>query len=447
MGHDHDNSEGVEHMNVRIPATPITANKKIPARRWLRIIPPIILIYIFSYMDKVNIGFAIAGGMNKELGMTATAAGLSGGILFFGYILLQVPGGMIAYRKSAKTFIAWSIVAFSLIAASTGLVQNLWQLLIVRFLVGVAEGGVLPAVLVIINNWFPNEERGRATSFFIMNNAIGPIITGPLSGFILAFSSWRAVFIVEGALSFLIALTCVFLISDRPDDAKWISEEERDYIKRKLSEEQQSLRASASGAVGFREIFKNIEIWRLILIYFFYQTGIYGFALWLPTLIKQLTNSGMGNVGILSIFPYIGTAIGLFIFGILADRSLNRKLYTILPMMAFAACLFFSVQFKEHMWISFAFLVGCGVFIQSASSVFWTIPSQLFSSEVAAGSRGIINAIGNLGGFLGPYIVGYLTAHVSSGAGIYSLVGSLLIGAFLSLTLPKKISDKKESVS
>ncbi|QYR21793.1 MFS transporter [Paenibacillus sp. sptzw28] len=422
----------------------VAANKKIPAKRWLRIIPPIILIYIFSYMDKVNIGFAIAGGMDKALGMTATVSGIAGGVLFFGYIMLQVPGGLIAHRRSAKKFIGWSVVAFSLLAAATGLVQEVWQLLVIRFLIGVAEGGVLPAVLVIINNWFPNEERGRATSFFIMNNAIGPIITGPLSGLILIYSDWRSIFFVEGLLSLVIALACVKLISDRPEEAKWISKEERDYITGKLREEQQSIADSApGGAARFADIFKSMDMWKLILIYFFYQTGIYGFALWLPSLIKQLTHSGMGSVGILSIFPYIGTAVGLLIFGALADKSMNRKLYTILPMIGFALCLFLSVQFKANIWVSFGFLIGCGVFIQSASSVFWTIPSQLFSSEVAAGSRGVINAIGNLGGFLGPYIVGFLTTQYNSGIGIYSLVVSLMIGAALSFTLPGKVSGSK----
>lgn len=417
----------------------LSTSKKIPSRRWLYIIPPIILIYIFSYMDKVNIGFAIAGGMNKSLGMTATLAGLAGGIFFVGYIILQVPGGMIAQKGSAKKFIAWSVVAFSTLAIATGFVQSVWQLLLLRFLLGVAEGGVFPAVLVIINRWFPNEERGRATAFFIMNNAIGPIITGPLSGWILTVSNWRAVFIVEGIMSLVFALACVKLISDRPEDAKWISEEERNYITTKLRKEQEEIKDTASGSVNFKGIFKNVEIWRLIFIYFFYQTGIYGFALWLPTLIKELTHSGMASVGILSIFPYIGTIFGLCIFGVLADKSMDRKLYTVLPMLGFALCLFLSIQFKEQIWISFLFLIGCGVFIQSASSVFWTIPSLLFSADVAAGSRGIINALGNLGGFLGPYAVGYLTTQYNASIGIYSLVGSLVLGSLLALTLPNKI--------
>jgi sugar phosphate permease len=415
-------------------------NQNVQNLRWLYIIPPTILIYIFSYMDKTNIGFAIAGGMDKDLGMTATTSGLAGGIFFIGYILLQVPGGILAQRGYAKKFIAWSVIAFSGIAILTGFVHNTWQLLVLRFLLGVAEGGIFPAVMVIINGWFPNEERGRATAFFLMNNAIGPIVTGPLSGWILTAYSWREIFVVEGVLSLLIALLCVKIISDKPENAKWLSNEEREYIVCKLSEEQESIKKTASGSIKFKEILKNKEMWRLIFIMIFYQTGIFGFSLWLPTLIKELTHSGMGNVGILSIFPYLAAIVGLYIFGLLSDRSMNRKLYTALPMMGFAICLFLSVQFGNETWVSFGFLVGCGLFIQSASSVFWTIPSLIFSADVAAGSRGIINALGNLGGFLGPYLVGYLTSHYDSGVGIYSLVGCLLIGTFLSLTLPKKTS-------
>jgi sugar phosphate permease len=426
-------------MRTKITTPDIPVMKKIPASRWLRIIPPIILIYIFSYMDKVNLGFAIAGGMDKSLGMTATISGLAGGILFIGYLILQVPGGMIAQKGNAKKFIAGSIVAFSLATIMTGFVQHTWQLLVLRFLVGVAEGGVFPAVLVIINNWFPNEERGRATSFFIMNNAIGPIITGPLSGFIISAYSWREVFFVEGALSLVITLICVNLISNRPSEAKWISKEELDYITTKLQREQESFKNNPSSSSSLKDVFKTFEIWRLILIYFFYQTGIYGFALWLPSLIKELTHSGISGVGVLSIFPYIGTAVGLLVFGMLADKSMKRKKFTIVPMIGFALCLFLSVQFKDHTWVSFAFLIGCGLFIQSASSVFWTIPSLLFPAKVAAGSRGMINAIGNLGGFMGPYLVGYLTTHYNSGVGIYSLVVSLIIATLLASTLPAKL--------
>ncbi|WP_029422679.1 MFS transporter [Alicyclobacillus macrosporangiidus] len=418
------------------------AVQKIPSGRWIHIIPPTILVYIVAFMDRTNIGFAIAGGMDKALGLTATFAGLAGGIFFIGYMVLQVPGGMIAERGSAKKFIAWTIVGWGTIATLTGFVHSAGQLLVMRFLLGVAEGGVWPAILVIIAHWFPNEERGRANAFFIMNIAIANIITGPLSGWILTIWNWRGVFIVEGLLSLALIAIWLPMMSDRPRDAKWISQAELQYIEGKLRQEEEAVRKDQAGPVSMGTLLANGNIWKLILIYFCYQTGIYGFSLWLPTILKSLTHMGMGSVGWLSAIPYIGTAIGLYIFASRSDKSNNRKLYTGLPMIGFAICLLLSVWTKNHIWVSFAFLVGCGVFLQAASPTFWTIPPLLFTPEVAGGARGIINALGNLGGFLGPYIVGLLTSIAGSNAGIYGLAVFLALGFLLTLTLPSKVSGK-----
>jgi sugar phosphate permease len=420
-------------------------NQVIPKGRWIHIIPPAILVYIVAFMDRTNISFALAGGMDKDLHMTATFGGLAAGIFFVGYMVLQIPGGIIAAKGNAKKFIAFTIIVWGALAIISGFVQNSTQLLIVRFLLGVAEGGVWPAVLVILANWFPREELGRANAFFIMNLAIASIITGPLSGWILSFYTWRSVFVIEGIISLALILVWLPLISNRPEEAKWISKEEREYLVNKLREEQDELKGKENRKVSFKEILNNGNMWKLILIYFFYQTGIYGFSLWLPTIIKQLTNSGMAGVGVLSIFPYIGAIFGLYIFAKLSDKTGNRKLYTALPMIFFAACLVLSVVFSHQVWVSFAFLIGCGVFLQSASSIFWTIPPLLFKSEVAGGARGAINGIGNLGGFLGPYLVGWLTTTFSQSAGIYTLVFSLLIGFILTMTLPAVTAGKANS--
>ncbi|MEY8000493.1 MFS transporter [Clostridium sp. Mt-5] len=418
-------------------------DKVIPSGRWLHIIPPTILVYIVAFMDRTNIGFAMAGGMSKDLAMTASVTGLAAGIFFVGYLFLQVPGGQIAEKGSAKKFIACSIMAWGGLAVISGFVQNVPQLLAIRFLLGVAEGGVWPAILTIISHWFPNEERGRANAYFIMNVPIASIITGPLSGWIITVYSWRAVFIIEGLISLALILVWLPLISDRPEDAKWISKEEKEYITQKIKEEQKNVKDKEGTAVSLKDIFSNINMWKLIVIYFCYQTGIYGFSLWLPTLIKELTKSGMNGVGWLSTLPYVGTIVGLYVFSHLSDKSGNRKLHTALPLIGFSICLLLSVQTKSSIWLSFAFLIGCGVFLQAASSVFWTIPPILFNTEMAGGARGVINALGNLGGFLGPYIVGWLTMKYSSGIGTYSLVIILAIGFLVTVSLPKETSKSE----
>jgi len=416
-------------------------NKTIPNGRWKHIIPPAILVYIVAFIDRTNIGFAIAGGMDKSLGMTATVTGLVAGIFFIGYLFLQIPGGRIAERGSAKKFVTWTILAWGGLTVLSGFAQNTTQILIIRFFIGVAEGGVWPAILTIIGHWFPREERGRANAFFMMNAPIASIITGPLSGWILATYSWRYVFILEGLLALLLMFIWLPFISDYPKEARWITREEKDYLESKLRKEQKELNADYTGKVPLSIVLSNIDLWKLIAIYFCYQTGIYGFVLWFPTLLKALTHTGMIETGMLSAIPYIATAMGLYFFAKLSDRTMNRKLYTALPMMGFAFCLVLSVQFKSIIWVSFAFLVLCGFFLLAANGVFWTIPSMLFPGDMAATSLGIINIAGGLGGFLGPYMFGFLTSEFSTDIGIYSLVIILMTGFFITLLLPARIGN------
>ena len=421
----------------------MASTEAIPAKRWGRIIPPAILVYIFGFIDRTNIGFAMAGGMSDALQMTATLSGLAAGIFFIGYMVLQVPGGHIAETGNAKKFIAVSILAWSVICTSLGFVQTATQLLVLRFLVGVAEGGVWPAILVIISHWFPSSERGRANSYFIMNVAIASIITGPISGWLVTTFGWRSVFIAEGAVSFLLIFVWWPLISNRPSEAKWISKEEREYLETTLAAEQKELSAEDNAPTSLSTILSSVNMWKLILIYFFYQVGIYGFAMWLPTILKSLTNSGMTSIGFLSTIPYFACMAGLYIFGHLSDRSGNRKKYVALPLLGFALCFLASAFLKDYTWVSFAFLCGCGLFLQCASGIFWTIPTMLFPAKVAGDSLGIINALGNLGGFVGPFIVGWLTTQfMSIYAGIYFLAAMLACGFFLTLSLPKKTEGK-----
>ncbi|MDQ0199373.1 MFS transporter [Neobacillus ginsengisoli] len=423
-------------------------SKSIPNGRWLHIIPPCIIIYIVAFMDRTNIGFATAGGMDKALGISATVSGIAAGIFFFGYLFLQIPGGKMAERGYGKNFITISILAWGLIAVLNGFVQNTWQLLLVRFLLGVAEGGVWPCILGILANWFPSKELGRANAYFIMNIAVASIITGPLSGWIISVSNWRYAFIVEGLLTLALLAVWIPFMSETPQDAKWLSKEERDYIVNTISSERALTAKQEKQNITLGQIFSIANIWKLIGIYFCYQVGIYGFSMWLPTLLKELTHSGIAGVGWLSTIPYIGTIIGLFVFGNLSDKSGNRKLYVSIPLIGFAICFMLATAMKSNIWLSFAFLTGCGVFLQSASSVFWTIPPLLFTGEVCGASRGIIGGLGNLGGFLGPYIVGwFITTTGNSSAGIYILVVFLLAGFLITLMLPSVTVGKSSMVT
>ncbi|RQS67515.1 MFS transporter [Burkholderia sp. Bp8963] len=430
-------------MNPANPANPAyEAGDAIPRRRWLRVIPPLLLACIISYMDRVNIAFAMPGGMNADLGMDATMAGLAGGIFFFGYLFLQIPGGRRAALGSGKTFIAWSLVSWAVLSALTGLVTHTWELLTLRFLLGVAEGGMLPVVLTMVSNWFPDRERGRANAMVIMFVPLAGMITAPLSGFILAAYDWRHLFFSTGALSLLFLIVWLRFADDSPETARWVSPREKAYILDALRDEQERKRAAGTPtAASFGAMLRNPTIWLLIAINFCYQVGIYGYTMWLPTLLKNLTHTGMGKIGLLAMLPYVAMMIGMFATSYLSDRTGKRRLFVLLPLVGFAACLALSVLTKSSMPVSFAFLIGCGFFLQAAAGVFWAIPPKLCSVETAGSARGLINALGNLGGFCGPYAVGVLTQHVSSAAGVYSLAVTLAVAGLLAMTLPKRCED------
>lgn len=416
--------------------------EKIPRGRWLRILPPIMIVCIISYMDRVNIGFAMAGGMSAELGMTASVAGLAAGIFFIGYLFLQIPGGEFAAKKSGKKFITWTILFWAAISILTGLAQSVTQLLILRFLLGVAEGGMLPVVLTMVSMWFPNEERGRANAIVILFVPVAAIITGPLSGYIISLADWRWLFILEGLLSLLVLIPWLLLVSDRPQEAAWLDPREKKYITEKLDEERAELDKGPKKIASLTEVLKHGTMIKLIVLNFCYQCGIYGFGLWLPSLLKNLTHSGMSQIGWLSALPYVGCAIGMLFVAEISDKTGRRKPFIVIPLAGFAICLLLSVKFSSMIWISYAFLVGCGFFLQAAAGVFWTIPPRLFSPEVAGGARGVINGIGNLGGFVGPYLVGFLIQLYDYDMGIYGLVALLFIGAALTISLPSSIDEE-----
>ncbi|KIP13207.1 sugar (and other) transporter family protein [Burkholderia sp. MSHR3999] len=426
-------------LNQASPAYDADVAAPVPRRRWLRVIPPLLMACIISYMDRVNIAFAMPGGMNADLGIGASMAGLAGGIFFFGYLFLQIPGGRLAALGGGKKFIAWSLVSWAVLSALTGLVTEAWQLLALRFLLGVAEGGMLPVVLTMVSNWFPDRERGRANAMVIMFVPLAGMITAPLSGYILATYDWRHLFYGAGLLSLAFLAIWLPFADDSPETARWISPREKAYIAEALAAEREAARMSErKTAASFGALLRDGTIWRLVLINFCYQVGIYGYTLWLPTLLKNLTHGGMAQVGMLAILPYVGTMLGMSATSYLSDKTGRRRLFIVLPLLGFAACLFLSVRFQATMVVSYAFLIGCGFFLQAAAGVFWAIPPKLCSVETAGSARGLINALGNLGGFCGPYAVGVLTQHVSTAAGVYSLAGALAVAGLLTFTLPKR---------
>lgn len=423
-------------------------NDKIPGTRWLRIIAPILIACIISFMDRVNISFALPGGMEADLGITSQMAGVASGIFFIGYLFLQIPGGKIAVNGSGKRFIAWSLAAWAIVSVATGFVTHEYQLLALRFILGVSEGGMLPVVLTMVSNWFPEKELGRANAFVMMFAPLGGILTAPVSGAIITALDWRWLFIIEGLLSLVVLAVWWFFISDRPEEARWLPSREREYLLETLGRERQARQAEAPVShAPIKDVFRNSGLMKLVVLNFFYQTGDYGYTLWLPTILKNLTGASMANVGVLAILPFIATLAGIYVISLFTDKSGKRRLWVRFSLYSFAAALVASVLLRDHVVAAYIALVVCGFFLKSATSPFWSIPGRIAAPEVAGSARGVINGLGNLGGFCGPYLVGVMIYLYGQNVAVCALASSLLIAGTMTFFLPKKcdlsISDTK----
>ena len=404
----------------------------VPRQRWGRIIPVAFLMYTISFMDRINIGFGFAG-IEKTLGISATVAGLAGGIFFFGYLFLQIPGGHLGIRWSAKKFVTISLIAWGIFAMLTGAVHNTTELLLVRFFLGVAEGGVWPATLALLAKWFPLDERARANSYWMFCLPVAAIIMSPVAGLILAHLSWRWLFYLEGLPAFIWAIVWWFFIDESPDTARWISQAERDYLKVKFAEDEKNTRPIAN---NWRQAFVNGQVWLLVLVYFLALIGLYGVALWLPTILQHLSSLGSVGVGFLGALPYIASVLALWLNAKHSDRTGERKRHIAVPLVVAGVALLISALIGRSspvLAIIFLSLTEAGV--MAFLGVFWTLPPLLVGREALGPSMGLINALGNLGGFVGPFMVGYLltVTHNNIVVGLAFMTITLVLGGLLIL--------------
>jgi MFS family permease len=423
-------------------ATPVS----FPAgrTRWTRLIPVAIIVYVISFMDRTNIGFAFTG-MGNDLHISKAQQGLAGGIFFIGYLVLQIPGGHLAQRWSAKKFVGIMILIWGVFAVLSALVQNYGELLAARFLLGVAEGGIWPAILVLISHWFPARERARAYGFWMMNIAISSIITAPLSGWILTWGSWRDLFFIEGAFPFVIAAPLWWwLVADRPSQASWVSRDERDYIETSLARE----RAGEPQFAGYRDVIRSSVVWRLVLVYFFIQVGFYGLNLWLPHIVKTTTGGSYLVVGAVTAIPYVFAIAGLWLNARSADRTGRYSVHVMASLVIGAVALVLSVVFGSVAALSIFLVAVAMAGALAYDGPFWASSSRAVPVALAGGAMGLINALGNLGGFAGPYLGGFL--QDASGGSFLStaivLAVALVLGGLVMLTLRKQ-ADKPVQVA
>jgi len=401
-----------------------------------RLLPFLFLLSIVAYVDRGNVGYA-ALRMSVDLGFSDAVLGFGAGIFFVGYVLLEIPGTLIVERWSARRWMARIMISWGLITVLTGFIHSATQFYWARFLLGVAEAGFFPGILVYLTHWYRYQDRAQAMALFIASIPLSYFAGSPVAGLLLGvrwlgLAGWRWLFILEGVPAIVLGIVTIFYLTDWPSQARWLPEEERDWITRSLDAEKQRTHAVRRYTVieGLRDRLTLL----LVAIYFFIQTGLWAFNLWLPTVIKRASGLSDLETTLLAGAPFLVGTLAMMLNGWHSDRTRERVWHTAVPLLAISASLFLATAYSAHVWLSIAALMIGGVFLYTHYACFWAIPGTFLSESSAAAAIGLINCMGNLGGFVGPYAVGYLATRTGSfRPGLAVLAASYAIAALLVL--------------
>lgn len=421
-------------------------NMKIAPSRWYRLIPVVFITYSLAYLDRANFGFAAAGEMANDLHITAATSSLLGSLFFLGYFFFQIPGAHYAASKSAKKLIFWSLILWGGLAMATGMVSNITLLIIIRFMLGVVESAVMPAMLILLSRWFTKQERSRANTFLILGNPATILWMSILSGYLINSVGWRWMFIWEGLPAVVWAFFWWRLVNDRPKDAKWLTQGEKEALEAALQKEQQGIKPVKNYAAAFG----SRVVILLCLQYALWSIGVYGFVMWLPSIIKAAPDMSIIKTGWLSSIPYVFAIIGMLSASYFSDKTLNRKAF-VWPFLLIAALAFYGSYLigTSNFWLSFVLLIIAGTAMYAPYGPFFAIIPEILPGNVTAGAIALINSLGALGSFAGSYIVGYLNGTTGGFSASYIFMsGSLLLSAILTFVALKdrEITPKQKLV-
>jgi MFS transporter, ACS family, tartrate transporter len=422
---------------VTVPADGSTAI----ARLSRRLIPFLFLLYILNFLDRVNVGFA-ALEMNRDLGFGPAVYGFGAGVFFIGYCLFEVPSNLVLYRTGARLWIARIMVTWGLAASAMMLVRTPWSFYLIRFLLGVAEAGFFPGIIFYLTYWYPARERARAYAWFLAAIPVCGVIGGPISGALLGLDGWLGLrgwqwlFLLEGIPSVLVGFAVLSLLPDRPSDARWLPPAERAWLEERLAAERAE-HVAPHGESLLRTL-RNPVVWWLGLSYFLLVVGLYGFALWLPQLVKASGDFSNFEVGLITAIPYAAAAVGMVLVGRSSDRTGERYLHLVMPALA-GAVGFLAATRTGSTGLLIAALSLCAFGVLGWLGPFWALPTAFLREQAAAGGIALINSMGAVGGFVGPYLIGDIKERTGEFApGLLVLAGSLAAAAIIVLGLRAK---------
>jgi sugar phosphate permease len=407
------------------------SDTKLGGSRWMRLIPIAFITYSLAYVDRANYSIGSAGGLSKDLGITGEQNALLGALFFFGYFLFQIPGAWYAESRSAKKAIFFSLLLWGVLASLTGLLHDVRLLYIDRFLLGVSESVVLPGMLIFLSSWFTRAERSRANTFLILGNPVTVLWMSVVSGYLVGAIGWRGMFIAEGLPAIAWAFIWWRLVDDKPVDAKWLAKDEREVLEARLAEEQRAMRPVRNYAAAFRTPMVLV----LSAQYFCWSVGVYGFVIWLPSILRSGRSIGIVEVGWLSAAPYLLAAVLMILAATLSDRLGRRRMF-IWPFLVVGSVAFLGSYFlgKSSFWPGFVLLVIAGGAMYAPYGPFFAWIEEALPRNVSGGAIALINSFGALGSFVGSYAVGWLNAATGSpDMSFLTMACALLLSGFLTL--------------
>jgi MFS family permease len=412
--------------------------RRMIQQRWLRIIPVALVMYTISYVDRTNVSLALdpkISSMMRDLLMDDRMKGQAAGIFFLGYVLLQMAGGHLAGKWSAKKLVSLCLIFWGMCAVGCGLAKTFYQFEISRFLLGVSESCVFPATIVLLAHWFPSGERARANAFWNLCQPLAVVASAPVTGWLLGAYGWQTMLILEGALPFVWLPVWWIFISDHPREAKWISAEEKNFLETTLEREAAALEPPIK--IPFRQRLMRREILVMIVMNFLHNSAAYGCMTFFTDGLKSKNFSPV-QYGFLFAAPYAVTAVIMVLNSWHSDKTRERRGHVALVYTLSGVSLILSVLMREHFWLSYAFMCLAIPGPFAALAPFWAIPTETLPRNVFGPVIGLVNALGNTGGFFGPYIVGWLKNSYHSTAIPFNALGlGMLLAAALAFLLPK----------
>jgi MFS transporter, ACS family, tartrate transporter len=433
--------------NLRVPSENVSALDRARKKAYWRLLPLLFLCYVIAYVDRANVSLAKLT-MSKDMpAFTDNVIGIGAGIFFLGYFLLEIPGSLIVEKWGARRWICRIMLTWGVMAALTALVKTPNQFYGVRFFLGLAEAGFFPGVLVYLMHWFPARDRSRAVAMFLIATPTAQIVSPKITNLmlpigtdemvngvmvhhpeVLGLEGWQWVYIFWGLPALVLGVVVFFTLTDRPRDAKWLTAEEREALEQELAVEK--AKRAKGRKMTVLEALRHPKVLLLALAFFCCVTANYGIEFFLPSILSGWYNLKLSAVTWLVILPPIVAVCGQLFVGWNSDRTRERRFHTVVPILLAATALGLAPFTQGNLMLTVACFMAAAGGIKAYQPAFWALPGLFLTEAAAAGSIGFINSIGNLGGFLGPRILGYVKTHTGSFAGgIYCLAGGMLVSA------------------